>query len=335
MIRQFLHYYRPHRRLLALDFGCAALSGVLELLFPMAVRGVIDHLLPQQDLYVITVAMAGLFVVYLLNSGLMAIVTYYGHVLGIAIETELRRRAFDHLQKLSLSFYDNQKTGHLVGRVTKDLEEIGEVAHHGPEDLLIAILTFAGTITPPLVAQDLYTESVKLFDEGRYAEAAIGFDAVLKQRPNHVYARSYLGKSRAAIAQGASVKQTIEARLAKVVVPEINFQDASLGDVLDYVSARTGELTNGQLTPNVIYKGSGEQRQNTRITLSLRNVPMTEVIRYVGQLSNTRFSYDEHAVVAERVMLAAGPSARNPTANYRIEFMPLGGQVAETEKQLR
>jgi ATP-binding cassette subfamily B protein len=144
MIRQFLRYYRPHRRLLALDFGCAALSGVLELLFPMAVRGVIDHLLPQQDLYVITVAVAGLFVVYLINSGLMAIVTYFGHVLGIAIETELRRRAFDHLQKLSLRFYDNQKTGHLVGRVTKDLEEIGEVAHHGPEDLLIAVLTFAG-----------------------------------------------------------------------------------------------------------------------------------------------------------------------------------------------
>ncbi|MCC6719094.1 MAG: ABC transporter ATP-binding protein [Acetobacteraceae bacterium] len=144
MIRQFLQFYRPHRRLLALDFSCAALSGVLELLFPMAVRGVIDHLLPQQDLYVITIAVVGLFAVYLLNSGLMAIVTYWGHVLGIAIETELRRRAFDHLQKLSLSFYDNQKTGHLVGRVTKDLEEIGEVAHHGPEDLLIAVLTFAG-----------------------------------------------------------------------------------------------------------------------------------------------------------------------------------------------
>jgi ATP-binding cassette subfamily B protein len=147
MIRQFLQFYRPHRRLLMLDFGCAALSGVLELMFPMAVRAVIDRLLPQQDLYVITVAVVGLFVVYLLNSGLMAIVTYFGHVLGIAIETELRRRAFDHLQKLSLSFFDNQKTGHLVGRVTKDLEEIGEVAHHGPEDVLIAVLTFTGAFT--------------------------------------------------------------------------------------------------------------------------------------------------------------------------------------------
>ena len=74
----------------------------------------------------------------------MAVVTYWGHVLGIAIETELRRRAFDHLMTLSFRFYDNQKTGHLVGRVTKNLEEIGEVAHHGPEDLLIAVLTFLG-----------------------------------------------------------------------------------------------------------------------------------------------------------------------------------------------
>jgi ATP-binding cassette subfamily B protein len=74
----------------------------------------------------------------------MAVVTYWGHLLGINIETEMRRRAFDHLQKLSFRFYDNVKTGHLVARVTKDLEEVGEVAHHGPEDLFIAIMTFLG-----------------------------------------------------------------------------------------------------------------------------------------------------------------------------------------------
>jgi ATP-binding cassette subfamily B protein len=144
MLRSFLSFYRPHRRLLALDFGCAALSGMLELLFPMAVRAFVDHLLPGQDIVLILLAILGLLSVYLLNGGLMAIVTYWGHVLGIAIETELRRRAFDHLMKLSFRFYDGQKTGHLVGRMTKDLEEIGEVAHHGPEDLLIAVLTFLG-----------------------------------------------------------------------------------------------------------------------------------------------------------------------------------------------
>ena len=144
MIRQFARFYRPHLRLVAIDFGCAALSGMLELGFPMAVRAFIDQLLPQQDLQLIGFAVVGLLTVYLANAALMAIVTYWGHVLGIAIETELRRRAFDHLLTLSFGFYDSQKTGHLVGRVTKNLEDIGEVAHHGPEDLLIAVLTFLG-----------------------------------------------------------------------------------------------------------------------------------------------------------------------------------------------
>jgi ATP-binding cassette subfamily B protein len=144
MLRQFLACYRPHKCLVALDFGCAALSGMLELGFPMAVRAFVDHLLPSGDLNLIVLAVPALPAVYVANAGLMAGVTYWGHVLGIAIETELRRRAFDHLLTLPHRFYDNQTTGHLVGRVTKDLEDIGEVAHHGPEDLLIAILTFLG-----------------------------------------------------------------------------------------------------------------------------------------------------------------------------------------------
>jgi ATP-binding cassette subfamily B protein len=144
MLKRFLAYYRPHRGLFLLDFGCAVLSGLLELGFPMAVRGFVDHLLPGRDWGLILLASTGLLVVYLLNTGLMAVVTYWGHLLGINIETEMRRRAFDHLQKLSFRFYDNVKTGHLVARVTKDLEEVGEVAHHGPEDLFIAIMTFAG-----------------------------------------------------------------------------------------------------------------------------------------------------------------------------------------------
>ena len=144
LIRQFLAFYRPHRRLLLLDFGCAAVSGVLELGFPMAVRAFIDRLLPQGDLPWILAAIAALLAVYMLNGGLTAVINYWGHVLGISIETELRRRAFDHLQKLSFRFFDNQKTGHLVSRLTTDLVDVGEVAHHGPEDLIIALLTFMG-----------------------------------------------------------------------------------------------------------------------------------------------------------------------------------------------
>ena len=146
MIKRFFSYYRPYKGLFILDFSCAILSGLLELGFPMAVKVFVDELLPGQNWTLILVAAAGLLGVYLLNTALMAIVTYWGHMLGINIETEMRRKSFDHLQKLSFRFYDNNKTGHLVGRVTKDLEEIGEVAHHGPEDLFIAVMTFIGAL---------------------------------------------------------------------------------------------------------------------------------------------------------------------------------------------
>ena len=146
LLRRFFSYYRPHRRLFALDFSCAVLSGVLELGFPLAAGLFVDELLPGGDWSLILLASLALLAVYLINTGLMVVVTYWGHMLGINIETEMRRKSFDHLQKLSFRFYDNQKTGHLVGRVTKDLEEIGEVAHHGPEDAFIAIMTFLGAL---------------------------------------------------------------------------------------------------------------------------------------------------------------------------------------------
>jgi ATP-binding cassette subfamily B protein len=156
VLKRFFSYYRPHRKLFFLDFSCAVAAGLLELGFPMAVRAFIDELLPGRSWGLILAATAALLVAYLTNTGLMVVVNYWGHMLGISIETEMRRKTFDHLQKLSFGFYDNQKTGHLVARVTKDLEEIGEVAHHGPEDLFIAVMTLLGAfglmfaLHPPL-----------------------------------------------------------------------------------------------------------------------------------------------------------------------------------------
>lgn len=144
MFRRFMHFYQPYRGLFLVDFCCAILSGMLELGFPMAVKLFIDHLLPSGEWQVILLATLGLLLVYIFNTGLMAIVTYFGHMLGINIETDMRRMAFAHVQKLSFRYFDNAKTGHLIGHLTKDLEEIGEVAHHGPEDLFIAVMTFIG-----------------------------------------------------------------------------------------------------------------------------------------------------------------------------------------------
>ncbi|KPF55011.1 ABC transporter ATP-binding protein [Rhizobium sp. AAP116] len=144
MLKQFFAYYRPWKGLFWLDFSCAVVSGLLELAFPLAVTAFIDRLLPTGNWTLTLIAAAGLLAIYVVNAALMAIVIYWGHKLGINIETAMRARAFEHLTTLSWRWYDTARTGKLVARVTRDLEEVGEVAHHGPEDLFIAIMTFVG-----------------------------------------------------------------------------------------------------------------------------------------------------------------------------------------------
>ena len=144
MLRRFFSYYARYKKLFFLDFGCAVLAGLLELGFPLAVKLFIDQLLPSRDWGLIFGTAALLLVVYAMNTGLSAVVNYWGHALGISIESDMRRQAFDHIQKLSFRYFDNNRTGHLITHVTKDLEEVGEIAHHGPEDLFIAIMTFIG-----------------------------------------------------------------------------------------------------------------------------------------------------------------------------------------------
>ncbi|WP_150266890.1 ABC transporter ATP-binding protein [Paenibacillus tepidiphilus] len=144
MLRRFFSYYKPYKKLFALDFICAVVAGLLELAFPVAVNKFIDELLPGQDWPLILLACIALLAIYALNAVMQYIVTYWGHMLGINIETNMRKKMFDHIQKLSFRFFDNNKTGHLLGRITNDLNDIGEVAHHGPEDVFIALMTLAG-----------------------------------------------------------------------------------------------------------------------------------------------------------------------------------------------
>lgn len=144
MIRQFFAYYRPYMRLFYLDFGCAVIVGVLELAFPLAINQFVDHLLPSANWPLILLATVLLLGIYALNTVLQYVVTYWGHMLGINIETDMRTKLFDHIQKLSFRYFDNNKTGHLIARITTDLQDIGELAHHGPEDVFIAIMTLLG-----------------------------------------------------------------------------------------------------------------------------------------------------------------------------------------------
>lgn len=144
MLRRFFSYYRPYKKLFILDFTCAVGAGLLELAFPVAVNKFIDDLLPGQDWPLILIACVVLLGIYALNTAMNYVVTYWGHMLGINIETNMRKKMFDHIQKLSFRFFDNNKTGHLLGRITNDLNDIGEVAHHGPEDVFIAVMTLIG-----------------------------------------------------------------------------------------------------------------------------------------------------------------------------------------------
>ncbi|MBM7601392.1 ATP-binding cassette subfamily B protein [Virgibacillus halotolerans] len=144
MIRRFFSYYKPHRRLFIIDFTSAVIVALLELAFPVAVQRFIDTLLPRGDWNLIVTVSVLLLLVYIVSTLLQYVVTYWGHKLGVNIETDMREDLFHHVQRQSFRFFDNTKTGHIMSRITNDLFDIGELAHHGPEDFFIAIMTFIG-----------------------------------------------------------------------------------------------------------------------------------------------------------------------------------------------
>ena len=143
-LRVFASYYKPHIRLFVLDLVCALCIALIDLAFPYISKLSMESLLPR-GLYVTFFAvMAVLLGAYVLKALFNFVVTYWGHMLGVRIEADIRRDLFGHMQDLSFSFYDKNRTGHLMSRVTGDLFEITELAHHGPEDLFISAVTLIG-----------------------------------------------------------------------------------------------------------------------------------------------------------------------------------------------
>ena len=143
-LRIFTSYYKPHIAIFLLDMACALGICLVDLLFPMASRHALNDLLPQNLFVAFFGLMAVLLGAYLLKAVFTFIITYWGHLLGVRIEADIRSDLFSHMQDLSFSFYDKNRTGQLMSRVTGDLFEITELAHHGPEDLFISVVTLAG-----------------------------------------------------------------------------------------------------------------------------------------------------------------------------------------------
>ena len=146
MIRTLVGYFKPHLKIFLADMFCAILVACVDLAFPLISRRAMYDMLPQKRYTVFFVVMAIIAIAYVLRSLAYFIMTYWGHTFGVRVEADIRRDLFEHFQELDFAFYDKNRTGNLMNRLTGDLFEITELSHHGPEDLLISALTIIGSL---------------------------------------------------------------------------------------------------------------------------------------------------------------------------------------------
>lgn len=146
MIKTLFKYFKPHRKIFLLDMFCAIVVASVDLAFPLVSRAAMYELLPEQKYRVFFFIMMGVVLFYILRSIAYYVMTYWGHTFGVRVEADIRADLFNHLQALDFEFYDKNRTGKIMNRMTGDLFEITELAHHGPEDLLISLLTVIGAL---------------------------------------------------------------------------------------------------------------------------------------------------------------------------------------------
>lgn len=145
MIKRFIAYYKPVKKLFAFDMFCALIVAAADLFYPMIARNIINVFVPNKDLANILIWCGILLAVYLLKAIMNYIVSYYGHVMGVKMQAHMRHDMFIHLQKLPFNYFDNTKTGTIMSRLMNDLFDVSELAHHGPENLFLAVVMFIGS----------------------------------------------------------------------------------------------------------------------------------------------------------------------------------------------
>jgi ATP-binding cassette subfamily B protein len=145
MLKKFISYYKPYRKLFALDMSCAFLIAAIDLAFPLIARQFINDIIPNGKLRIFYVFIVALLMLAVIRAVLNYIIDYWGHIVGTRMERDMRRDLFEHLQTLSFDYFDNIKTGHLMSRIVNDLREISELAHHGPEDLFLSLIMLIGS----------------------------------------------------------------------------------------------------------------------------------------------------------------------------------------------
>lgn len=146
MIKRFFSYYKPHKKLFALDIVCSFLIALCNLVYPFVTKQIINNYAPNKLLTLMLVWCGALLVIYIVKAILSFIVQYWGHILGVRIQGDMREDFFRHIETLPFSFFDENKTGALMSRITSDLFDISELAHHGPEDSFMSIITVIGSV---------------------------------------------------------------------------------------------------------------------------------------------------------------------------------------------
>ncbi len=145
MIKKFISYYKPVKGVFIADLICAFLVALCDLMYPTITRNIINDYVPNQNFKLLITWLIALGVIYVIKAGFNYFITYYGHVMGVKMQINMRRDIFTHLQKLPFSYFDGNKTGNIMSRVINDLMEISELAHHGPEDLFISFIMLIGS----------------------------------------------------------------------------------------------------------------------------------------------------------------------------------------------
>ena len=185
---EFARYYKPHLRAFTLDMCCALVIALVDILFPVITRKILYDYIPNQMMRTFMLVVLAMLGLYVIRTAAQWTVTYIGHVMGVRIEADMRADIFAHMQKLGFSFYDKNRTGLLMSRVTTDLFDITELAHHGPEDLFISVVTLLGafivlfSIQPVLAFVLMVSVPIIVFFVGMRRGAMMRSSRAVKQR---------------------------------------------------------------------------------------------------------------------------------------------------------
>lgn len=281
MIKHFISYYKPHKWLFLLDMAAALLIAATDLIFPQVTRYFINDLIPNNNIGLLVRLSIALLLIYIIRFFLDYIVGYYGHLLGVRMEYDMRKDMFNHLQKLSFRYYDETKTGHIMSRLVNDLNDISELAHHGPEDLFISIIMLLGsfglllginvkltlivfTVVPFLAAFAIYYNGKmrltfrqmreKLSDINAGLEDSISGIRVVRTFTNEAYEEKKFdyGNNRFKIMRGRSVRYLgIFSGGINFFSNLLNLVTLSFGGYFVYL----GEINYGDLFAYIIYMG--------------------------------------------------------------------------------